>query len=56
MVVQAGLAFLSGEKQSDYSWAVTHFRTIMAENMIQEPVSIDTDRELALMKYIDTVH
>ena len=54
MVVQLGLAFLSGEKESDYSWAVAQLRSVMMEYMIQEPVSVVTDRELALIKCIDT--
>ena len=50
MVVQVGLAFLSGEKEVDYNWAIDYMREIMAEHSIEEPSSIVTDRELALIK------
>ena len=48
MVIQLGLAFLSGETQADYLWAITQLRSLMIKHMIAEPVSIVTDRELAL--------
>ena len=54
IVVQLGLAFLSGETQRDYNWAITQLCSLMLENTIAEPVSIVTDRELALIKYLDT--
>jgi hypothetical protein len=50
MVIQVGLAFLSGEKEVDYNWAIDYIREIMAEHSIEEPSSIVTDRELALIK------
>jgi hypothetical protein len=54
MVIQVGLTFLSGEKESDYNWAIDYIRDIMAEHSIEEPSSIVTDRELALMRCLDT--
>ena len=54
MVIQVGFAFLSGEKREDYNWAMDAFREVMAENSIQEPLSIVTDRELALMNCLDS--
>jgi hypothetical protein len=54
MVIQVGLAFLSGEKESDYNWAIDYMQDIMAEHTIEEPSSIVTDRELALMQCLDT--
>jgi MULE transposase domain len=50
MVIQVGLAFLSGEKEIDYNWAIDYIRETMAEHSIEEPSSIVTDRELALIK------
>ena len=54
MVIQVGLAFLSGEKEVDYNWAIDYIRDLMAEHSIEEPSSIVTDRELALIKCLDT--
>ena len=54
MIIQIGLAFLSGETQGDYTWAIIQLRHLMLENTIAEPISIVTDRELALMKCLDT--
>lgn len=53
-VIQVGVSFLSGEKQADYNWAICQVRQIMAKNTIEEPFSIVTDRELALIKCLDT--
>jgi hypothetical protein len=50
IVVQVALVFLSHEKEADYEWAINYLRTIMTKNMIEEPVSIVTDRELALIR------
>ena len=50
IVIQVRLAFLSGEKEADYNWAIDYIRDIMAEHSIKEPSSIVTDRELALIK------
>jgi hypothetical protein len=50
MVVQVALVFLSHEKEADYEWAINYLRTIITKNMIEEPVSIVTDRELALIR------
>jgi MULE transposase domain len=54
MVIQIGLIFLSSEKEADYNWATKYLRGIMAENSIQEPYSIVTDRELALIRSLST--
>lgn len=54
-VVQVGLAFLSGEKQGDYTWAIQQLRTIMVVHNIEEPVSIVTDRELALINCLESL-
>jgi len=54
-VIQVGLAFLSGEKRGDYTWALQHLRRVMALNSIKEPISIVTDRELALISCIETL-
>ena len=53
-VIQVGVAFLSGEKKVDYKWALEQVRNTMAQNIIKEPVSIVTDRELALIECLDT--
>ena len=52
-VIQVGLTFLSGEKKADYRWALHQIRTVMTDASIKEPVSIVTDRELALIDCID---
>ena len=49
-VIQVRLVFLSGEKEADYNWAIDYIRDIMAEYSIEEPSSIVTDKELALIK------
>jgi hypothetical protein len=54
MVIQIGLVFLSSEKEADYNWATRYLREIIAENSIQEPYSIVTDRELALIRSLST--
>ena len=54
-VIQLRLAFLLGETKGDYTWAIRQLRNIMATSSIQEPVSIVTDRELALINCIDTL-
>ncbi|CZS93089.1 uncharacterized protein RCO7_11158 [Rhynchosporium graminicola] len=55
MVIQLGLVFLSGETERDYTWALLQLRDLIAQHMIQEPISIVTDRELALIKCIETL-
>jgi hypothetical protein len=52
IVVQVALMFLSHEKEVDYKWALDYLRITMAENTIEEPLSIVTDRELALIRCI----
>ena len=51
-VIQVGVVFLPREKV-DYTWALQQLRNTMAQNMIEEPVSIVTDRELALIECLD---
>ena len=51
MVIQVGLVFLSGEKESDYNWAIDYLLNIMAEHSIEVPSSIVTDRDLDLILY-----
>src|SRR5438034_3941787 len=53
--VQVALCFLSGEKKEDYDWAMAQFRILMRDHDIPEPVSIVTDRELALMNTLDEI-
>ena len=53
-VVQVGLVFLRRETEADYDWALDYMRDIMVQNSIEEPVSIVTDRELALIKSLNT--
>jgi hypothetical protein len=50
---QFALCFLSGEKEEDYTWALTQLRSCMALYGIQEPKCMITDRELALITVID---
>ena len=52
-VVQIGLVFLRRETEADYNWALDYMRKIMAQNSIEEPASIVTDRELALIKSLN---
>lgn len=52
-VIQVGLVFLSGEKKTDYRWAIQQLHNVIAEVSIEEPVSIVTDRDLALMDCLD---
>jgi len=54
-VVQVGLAFLSTEKKGDYTWAIQQLRQVMTSNSIEEPISIVTDRELALINCIEAL-
>ena len=51
--IQIALVFLNGEKEEDYEWAMLMFRELIDAHTIQEPFSIVTDRELALIKCID---
>ncbi|KAI1000616.1 hypothetical protein K3495_g7581 [Podosphaera aphanis] len=52
-LIQLGLAFLSSEKENDYSWVLQQLRQIMTLEAIRAPLSIVTDRELALMKSLE---
>ena len=53
-VVQVRLAFLSSEKEADYTQAIQQLRNIIAIHNIKEPVSIVTDRELALINCLES--
>jgi MULE transposase domain len=53
-VIQIGLVFLSAEKEEDYNWALDQLREIMINNSIQEPITVVTDRELALIKALES--
>jgi hypothetical protein len=44
--------FLRHEKATDYKWALEYLRTIIVVHSIEEPLSIITDRELALIRYL----
>jgi hypothetical protein len=48
-VVQVGLCFLASEKEGDYDWAMRILRKIMREYSIKQPLTVVTDRELALI-------
>jgi hypothetical protein len=54
MVVQVGLAFIRQEREADYNWALEFLRGLIAKESIQEPLSIVTDREIALIKALRT--
>src|SRR3981189_2551992 len=54
MVVQVGVAFIRQEREADYNWVLEFLRDIMAKESIQEPLSIVTDREIALIKALRT--
>jgi hypothetical protein len=53
--VQVGLCFLSREKKADYNWAIAQFTDLMRIHDIEEPLSVVTDRELALMNTLDQI-
>jgi hypothetical protein len=50
IVVQVAIIFLSGETKNDYNWAIGYLRGTMLQHSIEEPSSIVTDRELALIQ------
>ena len=52
-VLQIGLAFLSDEKKDSYDWVLERLVEVIKSQNIQQPLSIITDRELALIKSID---
>lgn len=54
MVIQVGLVFLSGEKEVDYNWAIDYICDLMDEHSIETPSSIVTDRELALIRGLNS--
>jgi MULE transposase domain len=53
-VIQVAVIFIRQERIIDYTWALQYLRDIMNENTILDPVSIITDRELALIRTIQT--
>ena len=53
-VLQIALAFLSNEKEDSYNWVMGQLTEVMKSQNIQQPLSIVTDRELALINSIDT--
>jgi hypothetical protein len=53
--IQTALCFLSSEKEEDYEWAMTQFKELLEKNSIHWPLSIVTDRELALMNALETI-
>ena len=53
--MQTALCFLSSEKEEDYEWAMTQFEELLEEHGIPWPLSIVTDRELALINALETV-
>jgi len=53
-VFQARLVFLSRETESDYNWAMSCLQKVMHNHKIPQPLSIVTDRELALIKCLET--
>ncbi len=44
---------MSGEKELDYSWAMNCLQELISANNIAQPLSIVTDRELAIMNCLD---
>ena len=52
--VQIRLCFLSREKEHNYAWAITAFREFLAKYNISDPITIVTDRELALINFLDS--
>jgi hypothetical protein len=54
-VIQVGLAFLSDETEKSYKWVLGHLQGMMQRHLIPQPFTIVTDRELALIKAIDTL-
>ena len=53
-VLQIRLAFLSDEKTESYTWVIGQLIEIIKSQNIQQPLSIVTDREIALINSIDT--
>jgi hypothetical protein len=47
-------AFLSGEEEADFNWALTQLRSLFEEHSIGLPSVILTDRQLALMNAISS--
>jgi hypothetical protein len=56
MTPQIAMAFLSGEKEVDYGWAMDCFQQLLNEYGIDHPKCFVTDRELALMNTLDRTY
>ena len=52
-VLQIRLAFLLDEKTVSYNWVIEQLVEVIKSQNIQQPLSIVTDRELALISSID---
>lgn len=55
MTIQIPLAFLSGEDQKHYTWALECLLQLLSQYQIPHPKKFVTDRELALLKIIDSM-
>ena len=53
LTFSCSFAFLSGETQDDYLWALTHVKAIFKNGVL--PSVIITDRELALMNAVSVI-
>ena len=51
--IQVGLCFLSSEKRDYYVRAITAFWKTIEKHKVPPPITIVTDRELALMNCLD---
>jgi MULE transposase domain len=51
--IQVALCFLSGEKEESYRWAMQALKELMTKYGILAPITIVTDRELALLNCLD---
>ena len=52
-VLQITLLFLLDEKTVSYNWVIEQLIEVMSSQNIQKPLSIVTDREIALINSID---
>ena len=53
-VIQLGLCFLALETEADYNWVIEKFKNCMSKHIIEEPNTLITNRELALINAINT--
>ena len=49
-----GVAFVSGESEEDYSWALSHLKGLLHSERISEPSIFVTDRDRALLNALRT--